>query len=149
MKLSTKGRYGVRALLDLAIHDDGRPVPLKDIARRQAISVQYLEQLASPLIKAGILRSSRGAGGGVNLAKSPDQVRLSQVIEVLEGSTAPVKCVDDPEVCSLSDLCVTRDVWKEVQKATQRVLESTTLRDLAERQKEKEKGKPGVLSYSI
>ena len=141
MRLSTKGEYGTRALLDMALYQTGSPIPLKEIARRQAIPVQYLEQLVSPLIKAGIVRSIRGAGGGVTLAKPPDQIKISQVIETLEGSMAPVKCVDDPRVCSRSDFCVIRDVWEEVRRATKQVLESTTVQDLAERHKEKAKFK--------
>jgi Rrf2 family protein len=139
MKLSTRGKYGARALLDIALHYDGNPVLLKDIARRQDISAQYLEQLMSPLIKAGLVRSIRGARGGVTLAKPPEEIKLSQVIQILEGSTALVECVDDPKICPRSDFCVTRDVWEEMKRAMTQVLESTTLQDLVERQKEKEK----------
>ncbi len=145
MKLSTRGQYGARALLDIALHYDGNPVLLKDIAKRQAISVQYLEHLISPLIKAGVVRSMRGARGGVTLAKLPEEIKLSQVIQILEGSTAPVECVDDPKVCPRSDFCVTRDVWEEMKRAMIQVLESTTLQDLVERQREKEK--PAVMYH--
>ena len=145
MKLSTRGQYGARALLDIALHYDGNPVLLKDIAKRQAISVQYLEHLISPLIKAGVVRSMRGARGGVTLAKLPEEIKLSQVIQILEGSTAPVECVDDPKVCPRSDFCVTRDVWEEMKRAMTRVLESTTLQDLVERQREK--AKPAVMYH--
>lgn len=147
MRLSTRGRYGVRALLDVALYSNGNPVPLKDIANRQAISVQYLEQLISPLVKAGILRSIRGARGGVTLTKLPEQVKLSQVIQVLEGSIAPVKCVDDPKVCSRSDFCATRDVWEEMNTAMVQVLESTSLQDLVERHRQKEQ--PKTTMYHI
>lgn len=139
MKLSTRGQYGARALLDMALHYDGNPVLLKDIARRQDISAQYLEQLMSPLIKAGLVRSIRGARGGVTLAKPPEEIKLSQVIQIMEGSIALVECVDDPKICPRSDFCVTRDVWEEMKRAMTQVLESTTLQDLVERQKEKEK----------
>ncbi len=139
MKLSTRGKYGARALLDIALHYDGNPVLLKDIARRQDISAQYLEQLMSPLIKAGLVRSIRGARGGVTLAKPPEEIKLSQVIQIMEGSIALVECVDDPKICPRSDFCVTRDVWEEMKRAMTQVLESTTLQDLVERQKEKEK----------
>jgi len=145
MKLSTRGQYGARALLDIALHYDGNPVLLKNIAKRQAISVQYLEHLISPLIKAGIVRSIRGARGGVTLAKLPEEIKLSQVIQILEGSTALVECVDDPKVCPRSDFCVTRDVWEEMKRAMMQVLESTTLQDLVERQREKEK--PAVMYH--
>ncbi len=137
MKLSTKGQYGTRALLDLALHRDEEPVPLKDIAHRQQISLQYLEHLITPLIAAGIVRSTRGARGGVCLVRPPQEVRLSEVIQLLEGSIAPVECVNNPDTCARSELCVTRDVWGELKKAIDGVLESTTLQDLVERQKVK------------
>ena len=138
MKISTRGRYGTRALLDLALHDGRGPVPLKDIAHREEVSLSYLERLMSPLIGAGIVRSTRGIHGGVWLAKPPEEIKLSEVIPLLEGSLTPVECVSDPEACHRSDSCVTRDVWSELKKAIDGVLESITLRDLVERQKEKE-----------
>ena len=139
MKLSTRGRYGTRALLDLALHQGEGPVPLKDIAQRQQISLLYLEHLIAPLIAGGIVRSTRGARGGVSLAKSPDEIRLSEVIQLLEGSIAPAECVNNPGICTRSELCVTRDIWSELKKAMNGVLESTTLQDLVERQKRKER----------
>lgn len=138
MKLSTRGQYGTRALLDIALHQRERPVPLKDIAQRQQISLQYLEHLITPLIAGGIVRSTRGARGGIGLAKPPQEIKLSEVIGLLEGSIAPVECVNDPKYCSRSDSCVTRDIWAELEKAISGVLESTTLQDLVERQKRKE-----------
>ncbi|MBM4462144.1 MAG: Rrf2 family transcriptional regulator [Chloroflexi bacterium] len=147
MRLSTRGRYGTRALVDIALHYDGTPIPLRDVAARQEISVQYLEQLVSPLVKAGILNSVRGAAGGVRLARPPGEIKLSQVIGILEGSIAPAKCVDDPKACSRSDFCVTRDVWAQMKEAAAKVLESITLQDLVERQKEK--GKASTPMYSI
>ena len=147
MKLSTKGRYGVRALLDIALNCESGPVLLKDIARRQEISAQYLEHLISPLIKAGILRSLRGSRGGITLAKSPEEVGLSQVVEILEGSIAPVECVDNPDICSRASSCVTRDVWKAMKTATMGVLDGITLKDLIERHKEKAGSRAGI--YSI
>ena len=138
MKLSTRGQYGTRALLDLALHQREKPVLLKDIAQRQQISLPYLEHLISHLIAGGIVRSTRGARGGIWLAKSPQEIRLSEVIQLLEGSTAPVECVNDPKACSRSDLCVTRDIWAELGKAMDGVLESTTLQDLVKRHKMKE-----------
>ncbi len=139
MKLSTRGQYGARALLDMALHYDGGPVLLREIAARQAISGQYLEHLMSPLIKAGIVRSIRGARGGVTLARLPEQIKLSEVIQILEGSTAPVECVDNPKCCPRSGFCVTRDVWEEMKRAIGQVLESITLQDLVERHKKKER----------
>ncbi|MDI6814630.1 MAG: Rrf2 family transcriptional regulator [Dehalococcoidales bacterium] len=137
MKLSTRGQYGTRALLDLALHQGKEPVPLKDIAQRQQISVQYLEHLIAPLIAAGMVRSARGARGGVWLARTPQEVRLSEVIQLLEGSIAPVECLNNPESCPRSDLCAPRDIWGELKKAMDGVLESTTLQDLVERHKRK------------
>ena len=138
MKLSTRGQYGTRALLELALHYREGPIPLKDIAQRQQIPLQYLEHLITPLIAGGLVRSTRGARGGVLLAKSPKEIKLSEVIQLLEGSIALVECVNNPGACSRSELCVTRDIWAELKEAINRVLESTTLQDLVERQKRKD-----------
>ena len=139
MKLSTRGQYGTRMLLDLALHQSEEPVLLKDIAQRQQISLPYLEHLITPLIAGGIVRSTRGARGGVSLAKPPEQVKLSEVIQLLEGSIAPVACVNDPGACSRSESCVTRDIWDELKQAMNGVLESTTMQNLVERQREKQR----------
>jgi len=138
MKLSTRGQYGTRALLELALHREEEPVLLKDIAQSQQISLPYLQHLIAPLIAGGIVRSTRGAKGGISLVKPPEQIRLSEVIQLLEGSTAPVECVDNPKICRRSESCVSRDIWSELKKVTDRVLESITLQDLVERQKGKE-----------
>jgi Rrf2 family protein len=147
VKLSTRGQYGTRALLDLALHQENGAVPLKDIALRQNISLHYLEHLITPLIGAGIVRSTRGARGGMQLAKPPQEIKLSEVVPLLEGSIAPVECVNNPESCPRSDLCVTRDVWSEMKKAIEGVLESTTLQDLVKRQKEKDQ--PAETMYYV
>ncbi len=147
MKLSTRGQYGTRALLELALHRGEGPVLLRDIAKRQQISLQYLEHLISPLIAGGVVRSTRGARGGVSLARAPEEIRLSEVVRLLEGSIAPVECVDNPETCNRSELCVTRDIWGELKQAIDGVLESTTLKDLVERQKRKEQ--PEIEMYYI
>lgn len=137
MKLSTRGRYGTRPLVDLALHSGKGPVLLKDIARRQEIPLAYLGHIITPLLAAGIIKSTRGARGGVSLLKPPEKIRLSDVIQALEGSIAPVECVNSPEFYPRSDVCVTRDVWAEVKRAMDGVLQSTTLQDLVERQKHK------------
>jgi len=137
MKLSTRARYGTRVLLELALHWGKGPVLLKDIAQRQQIPLPYLQQLIGPLVKEGIIKTTRGARGGISLLKLPKEVRLSEVIQILEGSITPVACVDNPELYPLSDTCVTHDIWAEVKKAMDRVLESTTFEDLVERQKQK------------
>ena len=138
MKLSTRGQYGTRALLELALYEGKGPVQLKDIAQRQQISTMYLEHLITPLIAAGIVRSARGAKGGVWLARPAQEIKLSEVIQLLEGSVAPVDCLNDPKCCSRTELCVTRDIWQELKEAIDGVLESTTLKDLVERHKRKE-----------
>jgi Rrf2 family cysteine metabolism transcriptional repressor len=137
MKISTRGRYGIRALLDLAMQWGKGPVRLKDIAQNQDISLQYLEHLMRPLITAGLVSSMRGARGGVWLAKPPDEIKLSGVLEVLIGSMSPVECVDDPKLCNRSKHCATRDIWYEMKKAVDVVLESVSLKDMAVRQNAK------------
>ncbi len=137
MKLSTRARYGTRALLDVALHYREGPVLLKDIAHRQEISLPYLEHLIAPLIVAGIIRSTRGARGGISLLKPPSEIKLSEVLDTLEGSIAPVGCISDPKVCSRSGSCAARDVWSELKEAMDGVLGSLTLQDLVERQKQK------------
>ena len=138
MKLSTRGRYGLRALLDLAVHQGEGMVLLKDIARRQEVSLPYLEHLITPLIAGGLVKSTRGARGGVLLVRPPAEVTLTEVVLLLEGSIAPVDCVNDPKVCHRSTSCVTRDVWIQIKDAMTQVLDSTTLQDLVERQRQKE-----------
>ena len=138
MKLSTRGRYGLRALLDLAVHQGEGMVLLKDVARRQEFSLPYLEHLITPLIAAGLVKSTRGARGGVLLVRPPAEVTLTEVVLLLEGSIAPVDCVNDPKVCHRSTSCVTRDVWIQIKDAMTQVLDSTTLQDLVERQRQKE-----------
>jgi len=137
MKLSTRARYGTRVLLELALHWGKGPVLLKDIAQRQQIPLPYLQQLIGPLVKKGIIKTTRGARGGISLLNPPKEVILSEVIQLLEGSITPVACVDNPELYPRSDTCVTHDIWTEVKKAMDGVLESTTFEDLVERKKEK------------
>jgi Rrf2 family protein len=147
MKLSTRTRYGTRALLELALHGGKGPVFLKDIAGRQRISLAYLEHLVTPLISGGIIRSTKGPKGGITLARKPEEIKLSEITQLLEGSLAPVECIDHPEICDRSDTCVTREVWSEMKSAMDGVLGSTTLQDLVERQKKK--GHTGESMYYI
>ena len=147
MKLSTRGRYVTRALLDLTLHHEEEPVLLKDIARRQEVSLPYLEHLITLLISAGLVKSTRGARGGVSLLKPPSEIKLSEVVQLLEGSIAPVDCVNNPALCHRSTFCVTRDIWSEVKNAMNQVLNSTTLQDLVERQKRK--CRPEEMMYYI
>lgn len=146
MRISTKGRYGLRILLDLALRGGGT-VPLKDIARSQQISLLYLEHIIAPLTSAGILKTVRGVRGGVRLAKPPEEIKLSDLVELLEGPIAPVDCVDDPKTCPRSKFCVTRDVWAEVKHAIEAVLGSKTLHDLVQMQKSKAQGATEEIYY--
>lgn len=134
MKLSTKGRYATRALLELTMQRSREPVPLKDIASRQEISPLYLEQLIKPLVAAGFVATVRGPRGGVRLLRSPAEIKVADVIRVFEGPTALVECISRPESCSRSSNCATRDIWEEVDRAMNKVLESNTLQDVVDRQ---------------
>ncbi|HHF98660.1 MAG TPA: Rrf2 family transcriptional regulator [Candidatus Aerophobetes bacterium] len=138
MKLSTKGRYGARAMVDMALHEDQAPILLKDIAKRQGISEKYLEHIITSLKVAGLVKSIRGARGGYILARPASQIKLSHIIRALEGSAAPVECVDDPKLCSRVGICVTRDVWMKIKEKIEEILESVSLKDLAEQQKKKQ-----------
>ena len=133
--------------MDLALHQGEGLILLKDIARRQEVSLPYLEHLITPLIAAGLVKSTRGARGGVVLFKPPSEIKLSEVVELLEGSIAPVDCVNDPKVCHRSAFCVARDVWSEMKDAMSQVLDSTTMQDLVERQRQK--GQPETEMYHI
>jgi Rrf2 family cysteine metabolism transcriptional repressor len=137
MKISTKGRYGTRALLELAMRDSNEPMLLRNIAKKQDISLAYLEHVISPLIAGGILRSTKGPKGGISLNKKPSDIKLSDVIRLLEGSVAPADCVDNPDICDRADTCVTRDVWCEMKKAMDTILDKTTIQDMVDRQNEK------------
>ena len=137
MKLSTRARYGLRALVDLTLHDSGKPVQLKDIAERQDLSQSYLEHLIIPLISTGVLKSMRGSKGGIMLARKPENISLKEILEVLEGPLTPVDCLKPGNDCSRSDSCAARDVWQQMQYAMEEVLSSQSLKDIAERQKKR------------
>ncbi len=138
MKLSTRARYGTRAMLDLAIHSrENSTVTLKEIAQRQDISLTYLEHLVGPLIDGGLVRSIRGSKGGITMAKPAHNITIKDIVELLEGPTVPVECLGQSNTCPKSGSCVTQEVWDEVRLAIDRVLDSRTLQDLVERQKTK------------
>ena len=132
MKLSTRARYASRAVVQVALNNGEKPVLIRDIALKQGISQRYLEQLIASLVAGGILRTRRGTGGGVSLARPADRIKLSEVISVVEGSLAPVECVNKAEICERSAVCVTRDLWCELKKAMDAVLESKTVQDLVD-----------------
>ena len=134
MRLSTRSRYAVRALIDLAVHLGEGPVLVREIADREDISVRYLEQLLLPLKAAGLVRATRGANGGFTLVKDPADVNLREIIQIMEGSTAFTECVDSMDVCPRANICNLRDSWIEVTEAANKVLERTTLKTLADRQ---------------
>ena len=135
MKLSTKGRYGVVAMYDLAANSGHGPISLKSVAARQNISEHYLEQLMGQLRRAGLVKSARGAQGGYLLVKHPCEITIGDIVRVMEGPIAPVDCLlsDDPAsggYCQRTKSCVTRGVWQKVGESIARVLDSITLADL-------------------
>lgn len=136
MKLSTRTRYGVRAIIELAENHGKGPMQLKVIAQRQEISIKYLEQLVAILKAAGFVRSLRGAKGGYLLAKTPNQIKLSEVFLALEGPVVTSDCLENEYFCDRADKCVTRGVWADVQKAIMAVLEAVTLQDLVDKAKQ-------------
>ena len=142
MKISTKGRYGLRALLDLATHgNDGIPVYLSDIAKREGISEKYLEHIFGALHKAGLVKAFRGRKGGYLLTRLPDEITLNEIIAVLEGPCSLVDCVTDVTSCPKTDSCVTREVWSLLGSKIEEVLTGFTLAALAERQTQKTQNK--------
>ncbi len=136
MKVSTKGDYGVRALVELAHHYGQGPLQSAEIAARQEIPEPYLDQLLPTLRRAGFIRSVRGPQGGHALIREPAEVRLSEVVVALEGSLAPLACVDDPDSCTKNGGCVQREVWEEVRDATQQILDRVSIADLAEKERQ-------------
>lgn len=132
MKLSTKTRYAVRAIIELAQNGGKQPLQLKIIAKRQNISVKYLEQLMAVLKSAGFIRSIRGSKGGYVLAKAPKQIKLNEVLHLLEGPITTVECVENEDCCARAADCAARQLWMQVQQAIENVLQSTTLQDLVD-----------------
>jgi Rrf2 family protein len=135
MKVSMKGDYGVRALVELAHHYGEGPVQSAVIANRQSIPEPYLDQLLTSLRRAGFIRSVRGPQGGHALIRDPQDLKLSEAISSLEGSLAPIACLDDPNGCPKTSNCCLRSVWQEIEAATLRVLDSITIADLVERER--------------
>jgi Rrf2 family protein len=133
MKLSTRSRYGTRMMLDLAEHYDDGPIQIGDISKRQDISVKYLEQVIIPLKTGNYINSVRGPKGGHMLAKSPEEITIGEIVNVLEGGIDLTGCVGNPDECQRSSGCPTRSVWEEATKAMYDKLNSITLRELAEK----------------
>ena len=134
MRLSTKGRYALRAMLDLALHADEGPISREDIARRQEISAFYLAQLFNKLSKAGLALSVKGPGGGYVLARCPEEISVGDIIRAVEGPIALVHCVvpEDETACPRAEGCVARLLWKRLSKEVAELMDSITLKDLCE-----------------
>ncbi len=134
MKLSTKGTYGVKAMLDLTIHNHENPVAIKSIAERQNIPENYLEQIFTILRKSGIVQSVRGSQGGYMLAKNPEEITVGMVLRVLEGSLAPVYCVEEnkPIICNRYENCITKYIWAEIRDKIYGVVDSITFAELVD-----------------
>ena len=133
MKISTKGRYALRIMLDIAMHDDGKYIPLKDTAKRQNLTVKYLEQIISLLNKAGYLQSLRGNTGGYRLAKNLDEYVVGDILRVTEGDLAPVACLKKcGDFCQREDICNTVSFWRGLDRVINEYVDSYTLKDLLE-----------------
>lgn len=139
MKLSTKGRYGLRALIDLAQYSQHEPVSITSIASRQGISERYLEQLMAMLKKAGIVKSIRGAGGGYIIEKDLKDISVGDVLRALEGSLEPVECsgINSDEGCEAADVCVTKYVWQRINDSINRTVDEIKLDQLIEESRQK------------
>ena len=135
MRLSTKGRYGVRAMFDLALRYGQGPTPLKDVSRRQEISINYLEQLFARLRRKGLVEGARGPRGGFSLARKPGRIKIGDVIRAIEGPISLVSCGDPEEKkeeCHRIDTCITHLLWKRTSKKLAETLDAVTLEDLCE-----------------
>ena len=136
MKISTKGRYALRLMLDIALNDAKTPVQIKDIAERQQISDKYQEQIVSSLNKAGFVKSLRGPQGGYRLTKKPEEYTVGMILRLIEGSLAPVACLDDDiNNCTRADRCPTLILWEKLYDAISEVVDNITLADLISWQK--------------
>ena len=133
MKLSTRGRYSSRMMLELALRYGEGPILLRDISDSQEISLKYLSQLLIPLKVASLIRSARGAHGGYFLSRPPKDIKLSEIIAAVEGSLNPTECTDNPDICERYTTCVTQEIWAEIGKKCIEILDSYTLQDMAER----------------
>ena len=130
MKLSTKGKYGLKAMFELALSSNGEPVSLKYIARKQGISDQYLEQIFSILKKAGLVKSVRGAQGGYYISKKPSEITVADILRVLEGDMAFTECLLDKDLCENFDSCATKYVWARIKESIEEVTNSISLQDM-------------------
>lgn len=130
MRLTTRSRYGLRMIVDIAMHGTDAPVRIKDISERQDITVKYLEKLAGQLKQAGYMSGKPGPKGGVSLSKSPKDITVGELISLLEGDICFVKCTEDPSVCDKPNDCKTHKLWADVTRLVQEKLNSITVHDL-------------------
>lgn len=138
MKISTRGRYALRLMLNLASNETDQYITIKSISEREEISGKYLEQIISVLSRAGFVKSSRGAQGGYKLSHPPEQYTVGMILRLIEGSLAPVACLeDDTNQCARCENCVTLSVWQQIDKAVSDVVDNITLADLVHQQKAK------------
>ena len=130
MKISTKGRYALRIMIDLSLNDNGNFISLKDISVRQEVSIKYLEQIISMLNKAGYLETARGNNGGYKLAKKPSEYTVGDILRATEGDLAPIYCLADEEECTRKENCKTHTFWKGLDDVINNYVDSVTLEDL-------------------
>ena len=143
MRISTKGRYALRLMIDLAEHDDGSLISIRDVAERQGISAKYLEQIVCLLSKAGFLRSGRGPQGGYRLSRAPEEYTVGDILRLTEGNLAPVACLEGPEnVCQRCGECSTLGFWAGLYAVVNDYIDRYTLADLLAEQAKKENGGP-------
>ena len=134
MKVSTKGRYGLRMMIDIAMNQNEGPVSVRDIARRQSLSDKYLEQIITQANKAGLLKSIRGAGGGYQLSRPAKDISVGEILRVMEGSLSPVECVrergEEPAPCQNAGECATYELWRDIKTAVDQVIDNRSLQDM-------------------
>jgi Rrf2 family protein len=145
MKISTKTRYGLRAIIELAENYKGEPVKVEEIAKRQNISEKYLEHIMLQLKKSGFIESVQGARGGFILVKDPEEIKIIDIVLSLEGNISPVFCIDNPKLCKFSDFCSSREIWKGLKDKIYEFLSSIKLSDVIKLSKKKK----GTLNYQI
>ena len=148
MKISTKGRYGLRILIDLAMHDPGKPRMLRDIAQSQQISETYISRLVIDLRRAKLVRSVRGVNGGFHLAKAPEQITLLEVLETMEGPLSVVECVRSPEKCKRQMLCPARNIWARLNDGIRELTRNITLDDILDAYRQ-HNAELGIADYCI
>lgn len=138
LKISTRGRYAIRLMLELALDNTGEYITVKSISEKQNVSDKYLEQIINVLNRGGFVKSKRGSQGGYKLSRPADKYTIGMILRLIEGSLVPIACMEDnPNQCPRCDQCVTIDIWKQLDEAISGVVDNITLADLAEKQKAK------------